>query len=208
LSAYSEIVEELQTLRDWRLELFATGCAQRVRPLVDACGSAETVTLYQQGLDASWVGIGDGDFRAEQGQRLAAELESGPESEAESSAERGYYGMGPITILAPVLRSLAGDQTVDIGQRACAQALNMLADVDYTLQPSDERPRIIDPRQPPAVGPLEQDEIAAQRDSIALLREAGSAAEAVTTLRSRAEEDAVRLAASMPQFLARGEFVD
>jgi hypothetical protein len=203
LSAYGEIVEELQTLRDWRLELFATGCAQRVRPLVGACGSAETVALYQQGLDASWVGISDGDFGAEQGQRLAAELESRPESEAESSADRGSYAMGPITILAPVLRSLAGDRTVDIGRRACAQALNMLADVDYTLQSEDERPRIVDPRQPPAVGALEQDEIAAQRDSIPLLREARSAAEAVTTLRSRAEEHAVRLAASMPQFLGR-----
>jgi len=132
----------------------------------------------------------------------------GPESAAESSAERGYYAMGPITILAAVLRSLAGDRMADIGQRACAQALNMLADVDFTLQQEDERPRIIDPRQPPAVGPLERDEIAAQRDSIVLLREARSAAEAVTTLRSRAEQDAVSLAASMPQFLARGEFVD
>ncbi|MDT5025391.1 MAG: hypothetical protein QOE61_1817 [Micromonosporaceae bacterium] len=159
MSAYGEIVEELQTLRDLRLELFATGCAQRVRPLVDACGSAETVALYRQGLEVVWAGIGDGvtpDVGVDsvpgggQGGRLAAGLESGPESEAESSAERGYYAMGPITILTAVLRSLDGDETVDVGQRACAQALNMLAEVDYTLQLDDERPQIIDPRRPPA----------------------------------------------------------
>jgi Inositol monophosphatase family len=110
-----------------------------LRPLVDACGSAETVALYKQGLDAVWVSIGDGATPdasadpgpgAEQRGRLAAELESGPESEAESSAERGYYTLGPITILTAVLRYLDGKETVDAGQRACAQALNMLADVD------------------------------------------------------------------------------
>lgn len=196
---FREIMADLQSLDGWRRELFATGCAQRIQPLVNACGSPKSAALYDRGLRMAWDGT-TGDERT----RLVADLWSAPEMEAESSAEREYYAMIPIHLLAAVLEG--EEDGTDIGGMGSAQALNALPDVDLTLLPPDERPRIINPGNPPPPGRLESEEAEAQSRSITLLRSATSREQAMADLRPEAERQAADLAAVMPTFLEMGEY--
>jgi hypothetical protein len=200
---YREIVAELHRLEDWRRELFATGCATRIQPLVGACASAATAELYQRGLMLAWDRA-DPSERAE----LAAQLEMAPEMAAESSAQRTYYALLPMTILTAVLRAGNDGCSMDIASLACAQALNASADIDYTLLPAEQRPRSINPAQPPPAGPLEAAEAAEQQDSIDLLRRTGSPQEGVSALQARAKQRASRLAEVLPEFVTRGDWAD
>lgn len=196
---YSDNMAALQDLDGWRRDLFATGCVQRIQPLVEACASPESAALYARGLRSAW----DGTTGAERSE-VNAGLGQVPELSAESSDEREYYAMIPIRVLSAVLSG--PEDGKDLAGLACSQALNMLADVDYTLLPPEERPRIITPGSEPPPGRWESAEVEAQSRSITLLRAASSREQAAAELRSQAEREAAELTVAMPAFLERGQY--
>src|SRR4051812_45014907 len=105
MSAFSEIVGELRELAPWQVQLFATGCAQRLLPLSDGCSSARTAGLYRQGLDAAWSAAS-----AAQRKVLARTLDQVPEMSTQSSNEIDYWTLRSVLVLThSLLSELAED---------------------------------------------------------------------------------------------------
>ncbi|MGW5465956.1 hypothetical protein [Streptomyces sp. NPDC003996] len=200
MSAFREIVGELREFAPWQVQLFATGCAQRLLPLADACASERTARLYLQGLDAAWSAAS-----AAQREELARTLDQVPEMSAQSSDEIEYWALRSVLVLTCSLRAdLAGDPAKP-GRRACSGALELHEAIDDTLtHPEPTGTRTIDPRDMPSPGPWENREIAAERATLAVLRASTIREAAVAEVHSLSADHADDLREVIPGFLRAG----
>jgi hypothetical protein len=200
MSAFREIVGGLREFAPWQVQLFATGCAQRLQPLADACASERTARLYLQGLDAAWSAAS-----AAQREELAKTLDQVPEMSAQSSGEIGYWALRPVLVLTYSLRADLGENPAKHGRGACSGALELHETIDDTLtHPEPTGTRIIDPRDMPPPGPWENREITAERATLAVLRASTTREAAVAEVRSLSTDHAHALRAVIPDFLRAG----
>ncbi|MGQ5655719.1 hypothetical protein ACUJ8H_37840 [Streptomyces sp. EKR5.2] len=200
MSAFKEIVRGLREFAPWQVQLFATGCAQRLLPLADACASERTARLYSQGLDAAWSAAS-----AAQREELAKSLEQVPEMSAQSSDEIEYWALRSVLVLTCSLRADLGENPAKYGRGACSGALELHETIDDTLtHPEPTGTRIIDPRDMSPPGPWENSEITAERATLALLRASTIREAAVSEVRSLSADHTDDLREVIPDFLRAG----
>jgi len=161
-----------------------------------------TRRVFDLGLDAMWTSVREGvvDPRVASVRKTVENL---PESDCDDSNVPTYDVMVALGVLAHALDTIIEDSGL-AAISACTLAANYYGSYDVVLYEGSTRTRVIDPRNPPPVGPLKSRQVVLQ---LQLAEEAKSLprsrAEVVQRIRASATGLASELEQSLPVYIER-----
>ncbi|TGA90939.1 hypothetical protein [Streptomyces sp. MZ04] len=189
--AYGEMIERIRALSPESASLFAAGCAYRVLPIVDECGTAQTAVRFRGLLDQVLRGEG-GQAKAD----LVGSLQVAPELEADSAEQLHYWVHHSLALLFEAAAATDPAESVERCEACCALALNIAGDFDAVLSGYESGPQT---ELPPA-GPHERLEMQAQSESIQVLTNRVSREQAVHDIEELSQTAVSRFGEAMPEF--------
>jgi hypothetical protein len=200
VSSYAETVAALTSLTRSQLEVFGTGAASRLAPVVDRFASAGARRRYADGLAALWAAPGrlDGQRATE----LLTALDRLPEADPEDDLGPEEDVMQALRTLAAALRVARGDEVAEPAGAMCSLPWTYAGEADSILGQVPAK-RWWD-RGAERTGPLESAEVQAQQESLRILAEHGDAVDrAAGAIRRLSEEYAAVLAPALPEYARR-----
>ena len=202
MTDYEEIVSELPKLSPWARAAFAAGCAERVAPLVRHLNQPGADSTFQTALEGLYGLLTGAPVNV--ARRLAVQVRDFlEENSTDDSDSPVYYSSEAIGILVYAFEALEAGDTKPAGWASSA-AMDIAGEVDNVMVEDWRTPVIIDPRNQPPPGPLEEREVAAQRESLRLLSSAREPdAELLGSLRRLSQEASRELDARVPEFARR-----
>jgi hypothetical protein len=172
-----KIVTQLDGMEPWKVRAMCASGAERVAPIFRRFGRAGSLPTFENALDAVWTSVASG-----RPAKVKGSLQRLPETRADDSYKREYYANRTLLILSRAL-----DGVTD----CLAEITSLCDDFDTLLTAAPGQTFRYDPKNPPPPGEIETEELRAQAEVLALLRDA-AAPEPVflESLRQRARDQA------------------
>jgi hypothetical protein len=178
-----EIVADLDGMDAWKLRAMCASAAERVAPMFRRLGRGASLPAFETGLDAVWAAVASG-----RPAKVKGSLQRLPETRADDSHSREYYANRALLILFRALDGvLAGDN--DSTESCLEEVADFCDGIDTLLTSAPGQTYRYDPKNPPAPGEIETQELHAQAEILGLLRDAAAPEPAfIQSLRQRARE--------------------
>lgn len=171
MSYLTQITAGIGALDRWQRVAIATMCAQSVLPVITRFAQPSSRQAFKQGLDSAWRSAEQKalDSRALETRATLSDL---PESKCDDSNMPAYEVMIALSVLAYTLYAMIEDNSAHWVVDACTAAADHYSGYDTVLA-SGNRPRRIDPRNPPPPGRFQTLQIQAQIRSIEIMQNIG-----------------------------------
>lgn len=200
MSAYQEIRTSLESLDSLRRAAFAAACAERLLPLVRTSGDADNAALYESGLEAAWRAVA-----ARGGKREVSRLRSAVSKSlrfVDDGDSSEAHVMRALSVLDYALRAILKDET-RLSKWASSELIGLRSGFDGVLE-RGHQPVVIDPNDPPPPGPLQAQEIEAQKETLRLIESRPEPdEELVSSLRRLSQEASRDFEAAIPEYARR-----
>ena len=164
----AEITSAVQHLDRWQQVALAGMCAASQSPVVSRFAQPVTRRAFDAGVAALWKSARDGTPDRSVGE-VKASLDDLAESTCDDSNSPAYEVMVALGVLAYALNTVTETDSMAWARDACAAATNCFSGFDNVLAHGNQ-PQRIDPRNPPARGPLESLQVESQLRSIRGMR--------------------------------------
>lgn len=200
MSAYREVTGALKESSRWQRAAFATACAERMAPLVHLAGGARNVSLFESGLEAAWASVVGRKPGGAVSQLLTDVKRAAKVLGTDDGDSPEFYVLRALNVLEYALTAIRkGD--VKPSEWACSELLGVKSGFDLILQTAPPHVLVIDPNDPPPPGPLQAQEIDAQKETLRLLQAKPEPdEELVSSLRRLSAEASREFERVLPEF--------
>ena len=166
MSQYKELVEQLKTVREDRLGVFALAGAERVAPVFRRFAQIKSVDAFDRILNELWDSVML--MKAVNSSNLIRQIEAIDESQARDSQNPSFYAMMALSVLNDAATCFDKPAAMKAATSVVSGCLNLTNNFDVILSGSGVRR--VNPRQLPEPGPLAAAEGQAQRAIIERLK--------------------------------------